>query len=240
MGIEWLNSIQDVLKGLGIRTEEGSPGRRAMDIGQTVAAVNLTGLDAREGVMRATVTVITPRSAGAGACQRAAVEITGALEAAGGKWAFDGWRYDSAIDCCCIDVKGTRSVALGEDGWVGVEGYEVWIGETVQTFVTDFQAVKQTERRLYGGVCQSMPYGLTPGRGGWTVRLTQRIPWDQPEPASPEEPFSLTVTRGNHTQVFRGCGWSKYTSRQTDTGTELIRVGLAVEREVVENGSDQA
>lgn len=238
MGIEWLNAIREALDSLGIRTEVGTPGRHAVEIAGTVAAVNLTGIDTAEGVMTVTVTVITPRAAGVLGCQEAAETAAAALAAQAGDWVCDGWRYDSAIDCYCIDLTGKRSVGLSGTRWVGAEGYEVLVGQTPQEFVTDFQASRMMDRRLYCGVSQSVPYGVTPAKEGWSVRLTQRIPWNRTEPEGAEEPFELTVRRGGCSQVFHQCCWSEYTSRQTQSGTELVRVGLALEREVIVSGSD--
>lgn len=238
MGIEWLTAIKTALDGLGIPAEVGTPPSRAMDITKTVATANLTGLDTAQGVMTATVTVITPRVFGALACQEAAAKAAAALAALAGAWSYDGWRYDSTIDCCCIDLMGKRGVGLSGTDWTAAGDYQVLIGETAQEFVTGFQASREMDRRLYCGVSQSKPYGATPAKGGWSIRLTQLIPWDQPEPEQEEEPFDLTVARGGIRQVFHKCVWSAYTSRQTDRGTELVRTGLAVEREVIDNGSD--
>lgn len=234
MGNEWLASISEILTGLGIRTQTGTPGRRAMEAGTTVAAVNLTGIDTAQGTMTVTVTVVTPRAEGVVRCQTAAAQAAAALAASGSRWSFDGWRYDSASDCYCIDVTGTRSMEP-ESTQTGLTGYEVRIGQTLQSHVTDFQASRQTGRRLLRAMGQAKPLGVTPGMGGWSIRLTQKIPGGEEEPETGEDSFTLTVKRGGYTQIFSLCGWAEYTSRQLEDCTEVVRSGFAVEREVIAN-----
>lgn len=228
MGLEWLNSVTALLIDAGFRTEQGYPAAKAMGLNGTVAAVNLTGQDSFTA--KITVTILTPRSEGLSQCQAGAVEALEALLTDGGQWSFSGWQYDNGIDCYRIEIHGVRSMVRAEGTSVG--GYQVLIGEHPQEYVSDFLARQQRDRRLIRPHGQKEPVNATPGMGGWTIKLTQMLPPEQTEPAAPEEPFCLTVNRGGHSQVFTGCYWSDYSSRQLADGTEVVRSGFALSREV--------
>lgn len=227
MGLEWLESVRAALKSAGYRTELGYPGKSAVHLGGTVAAVNLTGVDTGQGTAKVTVTILTPRSEGLARCQIHAAAVVQTLIAAGGQWSFSGWQYDNGIDCYTVEVTGQAPYSQSSGG-----GYQVLIGEVIQDYVTGFLARQEMDRRLIRPHGQAEPVGVTPGMGGWTIKLTQLIPSGQAEPEEVTEPFTLTVKRGERSQVYTGCCWSEYSSQQQDTGTQVERSGFALSREV--------
>lgn len=228
MGLEWLSAVVQLLTNAGFRTEPGYPAGRAMCLSGTVAAVNLTGLDGGEGTAKLTVTILTPRQEGLALCQAKAAEALEILMADGGQWSFSGWQYDDGIDCYSIAVDGIQDPAQEPE----LGGYQVLIGEEIQEYVTDFLAQQKMDRRLIRPHGQAEPCHVTPGMDGWEIRLTQMIPPEAAEPLQPEEPFTLEVRRGGHTQVYVKCYWSDYSAQQKKDGTEVIRSGFALRREV--------
>lgn len=238
MGLEWLESVVQVLTQAGFRAESGYPAGRVMCLWGTVAAVNLTGLDGARGTVKLTVTILTPRQDGLAQCQAKAAQVVELLTADRQAWSFSGWQYDNGIDCYSIEVNGVQEPAQEPEPVSEPEpepepeGYQVLIGEKVQEYVTDFLAQQKMDRRLIRPHGQPEPCSVIPGMDGWTIRLTQLIPPEAAEPVQPGEPFTLTVRRGGHTQVYPKCYWSDYSARQQKEGTEVIRSGFALSREV--------
>ena len=118
------------------------------------------------------------------------------------------------------------------------EGFTVLIGEDVQPFVTDFLAQQEMDRRMVYPHWEGTPTRVIPGRRGWTLKLTQLLPEGAGEPEKGAEPFSLTVSRGTNRQVYRGCCWQSFSSRQKAEGTEIVRSAYALDREVTTDGQD--
>lgn len=238
--MEWLSGVREILTNAGFRAEIGYPGQGAVALTGTVAAVNLTQVNTGESQAVVTVTILTPRTLGLGQCQEQAGEAAGVLSRETGcGWTFSGWRYESGIDCYAIEVTGSARYCRSADGWIRDSGCQVAIGEENQSYVTDFLARQALDRRFLRPHAQTDPAWVTPGVGGWTIKLTQLFPVTETEPAAVEEPFTLTVKRGGSTQVFSDCYWGTYSSQQKERGTEVVRSGFALSREVTEDGSDE-
>lgn len=229
MGLEWLTQVKQALVNTGFRVEAGYPAHKAVHLTQTVAAVNLKGMDGSE-VREVLVTVLTPRSLGLEQCQSRAAQAVQALTADTGQWSFSGWHYEERIDCWAIEICGTPSKT--EEA----KGYAVLIGEAEQLYVTDFLAQQTLDRRLIRPHGDSAPSGVIPGKQGWSLTLTQLMPVGAAEPEAGTDPFSLTVNRGDVRQVFGGCRWTAYSSRQLAEGTQIVRSALALSREVCTDG----
>lgn len=228
MGIE---EVLQMLEQAGIPARVGYPGTAAGTAFQCVAAVNLTGLDTAEGTACISVTLLSPRQRGLAACQEAAAKAAGVLRADATGWSFRDWRYESALDCFAIELVSVRSVVQEQDGWKR-QTMAVTVDGVLQSHVTAFEAVRRQERRLIRPHCQSTPVGITPGRDGWAITLTQRLPLNAAEPEDGAEPFVLTVEQGGAAVTFTGCCWSEHTLRYLPGGMELKRSGFALTREV--------
>lgn len=223
MGLEWLTGVKRRLENAGFSVEKGFPGKKAVHLTGTVAAVNLTGMDTENRRLEATVTVLTPRGLGLAACQEGALAVVEALSEDGSRWSFSGWRYEEWIDCYAVEVRGVSQA--------GEEVYQVLIGTRKQEYVTEFLAERDMDRRLVRPHGQSAPSGVTPGMGGWVIRLAQVLPGGVAEPEAVAEPFRVTLVRGGVRQVYSGCYWSEYSIRQTGAGLEVVRTGLALKKE---------
>lgn len=231
-GYEWLAALEQALRNAGFLVERGYPSKNAVHLTRAVAAVNLTRVNLQNTSAAATVTVLVPRGYGLDRCQQMAEEAALVLSEQGGQWGFEGWSFDESISCFYVEVVGTVRFSLLNGTWLPETGYEVLIGEEAQRYVTDFQAQQAMDRRLIRPHGQAEPVGVTPGRDGWTIKLTQLLPSGQAEPEQAAEPFDLTVSRGGCSRVYRECCWSDYTTRETDAGTQVVRSGFALRREV--------
>ena len=231
-GYGWLTALEQALRNAGFLVERGYPAKTANALTQAVAAVNLTKVDLPSRSASVTVTVLVPHELGLDHCQKKAEEAALALSEQGGRWSFEGWKFDGNIKCFYVEVVGTAGFAIRNGTWLADTGYQVRIGEEAQQHVTDFWAQQTMNRRLIRPHAQTEPLGVTPGRGGWVIKLTQLMPPGHPEPAQQPEPFDLTVSRGGCSRVYRECCWSDYTARETEAGTQIVRSGFALRREV--------
>lgn len=239
MGYEWLTTLETALRAEGFRVERGYPAKNAIYLTGPVAAVNLTGVDTQKQSTTVTVTVLVPRRCGLDQCQQMAQKAAVILAGQGGQWRFTGWKFDEKISCFYAEVEGTVYFSAQEGTWVPEQGYAVLIGDEIQNYVTDFRAQQSMNRRLIRPHGQYAPVGITPGRDGWIIKLTQMLPSGVAEPAVGAEPFALTVKRGGQSLVYQDCCWSDYSSRQCELGTQVIRSGFALRREASEDGQDE-
>lgn len=211
--------------------ESGYPAHKAVHLTESVAAVNLKGMEG-DSVTEVLVTVLTPRMLGLEQCQSRSAQVVQILTTAESRWSFNGWHYEEGIDCWAVEIKGVPVQA--EE----TESYTVLLGEKEVLFVTDFLARQVQDRRLIRPHGQGDPSGMIPGKHGWDLELTQLIPVGQPETEEEGEPFTLTVRRGGYRQVYSGCRWTEYCSRQRPEGTQIVRKALALSREVSADGTD--
>ena len=229
MGSEWLNLARQTLESAGFAVEEGYPGRRAPVLEGPAVALNLTGVDLGEKTAGITAAVLVPRKMGLALAQEKAEEAARALQPLGGKWRFEGHSFDSHLDGYCVEVRGKLSVAEEP-------GYRVSINGGRLLWVTDFLARQQQDRRFTRPHGASGPGSVTPGMGGWKIRLTQMVPSGSPEPELERDGFELDVIREGVKTRYIGCCWDEYSSQQTEMGTRVIRTGLALSREVTADG----
>jgi len=231
MGHEWLTQVKEALKNAGFRVEAGYPAQKAVHLTDTVAAVNLGAMEGSR-IREVAVCILTPRVMGLEACQNRASDAVLALSKDGNQWRFDRWRYEAGIDCWAIEILGTPVQASG------VLGYTIAIGQVQQGHVTDFLARQVQDRRLIRPHGDDTPSGVTPGRRGWTLKLTQLLPEGEAEPEEGTEPFSLTVSRGGVQQTYTGCCWAEYASQQLPEGIQIVRSAFALDREVSTDGQN--
>ena len=208
MGIEWLREIADILKSAGIRAGEVFPSGRQRDLTGPVAAVGLRNLNCREGTGEFEIRILSPRALGGWRCQSAAAEAVTALETAGMECRMEPMGYREGCDCYEMVIIGVRRVMEREETPVA-EQLRIAIGGVAVEGVTAFSAVQDRGRRLIGTLNQTNPVGITPGTGGWKLKMLQVIS-GVPTP-EPEEPFVLTVQENGVVTSFQGCCWNSVT-----------------------------
>lgn len=229
----YLDEVKAKLERIGIRTAIGYPGTGAVHVTEPLAAINGSGLDYDAGTAQVTAVILSPRALGLGLCQEKAVFAMAALLSLGKGWHYSGWQFDSNLDCYRVEVVGQIAVVFSGPDLVRSTGWQVTIGEERQAYVTDFLARQQSDRRLIRPHGTPDPVGVTPGVGGWSIKLTQLLPMYEAEPGEPQEPFTLTVTNGDNSQVYQECCWSDYSARKQSNGTLVVRSGFALSREVI-------
>lgn len=234
MGPEWLTQTVGILKGAGFRTEEGYPAHKAAALTDTVAAVNLCAMD-EKAVRRILVTILTPRKMGLEVCQSRAADALRVLAEAGNLWSFDRWRYEEGIDCWAIEIHGTP--AQTEETLQQTLGYSVTMGDAELQGVTDFLVQQMPDRRMTYPHWSSEPSGAIPGKKGWLLKLTQLLPWEEEE-GQLQEPFTVTVCRGQMQMVYSRCYRQSYSARLKPEGTEVVRGFYALSREVSSVGEN--
>ena len=227
-----LTEVTARLEALGIAVRAGYPGTEAGVVTQCVAAVDLTALDESKGEGTVAVTVLSPRAQGLAACQSAAGQALAALRAEGWEWSFRSWRYDSVCDCFTVELLGRTGIVLENGAWAPMQLQVSAAGRQVKC-VTAFTARRQQDRRLIRPHGQAEPVGVTPGRGGWSIELTQWLRPGERDPEDLEEPFTLEVWQGGSREIYTDCCWSEQTVRHVPGGTQLQRSGFALKREVV-------
>ena len=193
-----------------------------------VAAVNLNRFDSRQSDAGITVSVLVPGKLGLAHCQAMAVQAAELLGNAGGEWSFEGWQYDGRLDCFRVDLEGSKRFSVPSG-----QSFEVSIGGITEDWVTEFRATKDMQRRIYRPHGQTNAAGITPGNSGWTIELTQLIPFGRPEPEVTADGFTLVAQSGESGMKYLGCCWGSYESYQCEEGIRVLRRGFALEREAV-------
>lgn len=236
MGIEWLELVVALLTAAGIRAGEEYAVGTAPEITEPVAAVGLSALECSQGQATITVRVISPRTLGGWECQTAAVKAVAALEAAQIHCQMGSMGYLSDCDCYSIAVTARIDVCLVDGSWVKGTHWAVTLDDTAVEWVTGFAAEQDQGRRLITATCQTDPIGVTPGTGGWCIKLVQQIPQGGAETQMPEEPFVLEVSDGVTAQVYTGCCWNEVQRSCGQSGMNIQWQGFALTREVQSGG----
>lgn len=222
-----------ILKEAGIRAGEEYPAGEWVELRSAGAAVGLEELDCRAGTATFQVRVLSPRSLGGWSCQTAAAQAAAALEAAGFRCRTGTMAYLSGNDCFCVPVTAVMEVSFAGGTWILEPHWEFRWNETRLAGVEEFTAERNLDRRVIGAFCQGEPVGVTPGHGGWNLKLVQTIGRGSSEPEEPAEPFVLTATQESGTEVYSGCCWNSVTRHYTQEGLRIERRGFALSREVI-------
>lgn len=236
MGIEWLELVVELLETAGIRAGEEYAVGTAPEITEPVAAVGLSALECSQGQAAITVSVVSPRTLGGWECQTAAAKAVAALEAAQIHCQMGSMGYLSDCDCYNIAVTARIDICLVDGAWVKGTDWTVTLDDTAVEWVSGFTAEQDQGRRLITATCQTDPIGVTPGTGGWVIKLEQQIPQGGVESQMPEEPFVLEVSDGLTVQVYTDCYWNEVQRSCSQGGMTIQRQGFALTREVQSNG----
>lgn len=233
MGYELLKYVTGLLQLAGLQAGESYPGLQRSEVEQPMAAVGLRELDTVTETARFQVRVLSPRILGGWCCQVWAARAAEALTRAGMVCATEEMEYLSGSDCFCAAVTASMDVIPGPEGWVPGRRWSIRCGTLELAGVESFTAFRDQQRRLVGAHWEQGAVAITPGRGGWTLELVQRL-WE--EPSEVPEPFELTVQERDWTHRYTGCCWSEVCCDYTGGGLRLTRRGFALGREVDTNG----
>ena len=227
MGSEWLNEIIGILENAGIPAGEAYPGGNWAELTEPAALVCLNRMDLGTGIVVFSVRILSPRKLGSQICQDRAVEAMGVLRECGLNCRMGSVGYETGCDCYCVEVLA-ELLGMLEESWLPVKIHGIW-----QYCVTEFSAEQDRQRRLIGGTGQEMPIGITPGMGGWAIRMVQECPAGMTVWSEPAEPFELAVEEDGGETVYRNCGWNRIRQVHTPEKTRIEWEGFALEREMV-------
>ena len=227
MAIQRLNAVVSLLKQAQISAGEAFSDRN----GAPGATVRIKAMDQATGMEEYTVCILNPRKQGAWRCENLAVQAMQALQTGGLCCRMGQTTYEQGCDCFCVEItaRGIRNQGIGK---VRVNGLA--LGN-----VTEFSAEQDRQRRLVGAIGQGEPVAISPGSGGWKIRVVQRLPAWCMLPEAPAEPFVLTAQDGQRNLKFSGCGWNRMYSRRTAEETVVEWEGFGLTREVLADESTE-
>lgn len=223
MDYEQLQRLVMLLKDAGLAAGEEYPGFQQPEVDSPTAAVGLRELDLSGGQVRYNIRILSPRILGGWCCQLWAAKAVEVLHNAGMTCVTGEMEYLSGSDCFCIHVTAAQPMAAAGK-------LEVLCGDVEMEGVESFSAVRNQGRRLRGGHGSGEPVGVTPGFGGWSLELIQRVSVLPPEAA---EPFLLTVREGERESCYTGCCWNEERLEHREGGLRLTRRGFALTREEI-------
>ena len=199
-----------------------------MELTAPAAAVGLRNLNLREGTGTVEVRVLSPHGLGGWICQQTAAEVVTVLEEHGVACDMAQMTYRSGLDCFEMVIVGEKQLVQREPEPEPAQEIRVTLGNEQMNHVTAFSAEQDRKRRLIGSVSSGVPAGVTPGTGGWSIRLVQEFPQGVLAMAEPAEPFSLTVEENGLITEFSGCCWNRVRKTCTIGGTKMEWEGYAL------------
>lgn len=206
MGKLILSNVMAALDGAGFPVERGYPARGVSAISGPVCAVNLLKADLREQTATALVTVLSPESLGAAACEDAALSAAAVLAELGGKCAVGQCGLNGRTGLYSMEVTAqfytsTPMVSLEGEQLAYVTAFTCW--RTVDDDIPELDDAP------------------------WNFRLEEFFPVGTEDDPGPEEPFFLIHTSANGTLTFTGCVWTYQRRVWSADGVRQIRLGMA-------------
>ncbi len=229
MGERFLEYVKRTLRDSQIRVETEHPAGGWMELSGPVATVGFRNLDFDQGQIAFAVKVLSPRAAGAEACQLFAVEVIHSLRLGKMETVLGEMEYLSGCDCYCVSIEARLNAVFADDWYIGTR-WELRCEGVKLEGITSFRASRDQGRRVIGAFCQSTPVGVTPGSGGWEIELVQ---WVREYSDEPTEPFTLTLRDQGRLITFRDCRWNREEWEHLQQGLRRTRKGFALKREEV-------
>lgn len=216
MGITAVEQVVQWLNAAGIRAEEAYPGQEMTRIERPAAAVCLDSFAPGQGVVKVRVMIYSPWEAGGSACETAAWNAALALQAKGADCVQETCGYNGRADMFYTPVVAQfhRAELMAKP--------LVSLGDTVLANVTEFTAEQETDD----------PASTALASCKWQFALEERFLPEDAEPAAPQEPFTMTVTRSGMKETFANCRWISVQRKDSGFGITQIRKGTAKSRSI--------
>lgn len=222
MGQTIVEMVIEGLSGAGIRADEAYPGRRIPALTGPVASVRLGKVDRAVRTTAVEITILSPASSGGSLCETTALQAVAVLQANNGTCVKNVCKFDEMADVFYIEIQaeflGTPLVGK----WSPGPGYAITIGGQAMEYVVGFSATRKTD-----DTATSISTAL------WSITLEELLPPGTSEPADPQEPFALTVSRSNGEELFSGCTWTSVRREDTLRGIRQVRNATAKARAVM-------
>lgn len=224
MGRVTVEAVISALKAAGLRAGAAYPGEKMPQLEDIAAAVSLESVDSGEKTLTILVRVCCPAAMGGSACREAALTAGAALEGMGADWRLSECQPQAMGSWLMAQVKGVFSgEAAGWTPEAEEPGFSVKLGNISLKYVTAFTAEQALNTEL-GSALKDM---------AWTFQIQERFPAGKAEEGSPNEPFTLTLTRGSFTETFQECAWTGLRRVDEAGGLGQIRTGTAKTRSVM-------
>lgn len=217
-----VGNVIDALQAASIRADEAYPGGRIPALTGPVAAVRLGKIDRSVRTTTVEVVVMSPAAGGGSLCEDTALQAVEVLQTMGGTCTKEVCKFDEMADVFYIDIKGEFFGTAMKGKWSPGPGYTITIGQQPMNHVVSFSAHRETDDEV-----------TSLAAAKWTFTLEELLPPGSPEPADPEEPFALSVTRALGDEMFTGCTFISHTREDTIRGVTQIRKGIAANRTVL-------
>lgn len=214
-----VNQVIDNLQAAGIRADEAYPGGKIPALAGPVAAVRLGKVDRSQRVTAVQVVILCPSQSGGSRCEAIALQAVDALEDMGGNCVKELCKFDEMADVFYVEITAEFFGSARADGWSAGPGYGVSMGTQTLEHVVSFVASRKTDDEVTD-ISQAQ----------WEFTVEELLPPGYSETGDPQEPFSLTVTRGSKTETFRNCKLTAVKRQNTIRGTGVTRSGMASSR----------
>ena len=228
MGRSIVETVVDILRRGGFRTERACPGKRMPEIQSMAAAVQLVELDQAEGVATVQVSVLVPRIAGAAAAEDTATEIYRLLQRKGAICRQEKTEYLKAPESFCTEVYATFSGQETPSGWVSTPPpQEPLPEEAPPTFSVAVNGIAYPYVVSFRGFREVSETAVGIEAAFWHFRMEEVYPLDASENPVPVSDFSLEIMRPERTEVFIGCVLTAQTREIRADGQHQIWEGTA-------------
>ena len=218
MGESMVERVVSVLGENGISAVRGYPNEKMPALTGTCAAVTLESWNQKEGTASVLVSVCVPASSGGAFCEEQAQAVALLLQKSGGQCRVAACRQLGDARILCTEVNAQfRGFDMGS-GW---DTLTVMLGETLLTGVEVFKS--------WRSIGEAENISLAP----WKFRMEERLPPDSKEEIYEEEPFNITVNRGNRAEFYTGCRLTYHRCESANGGLRRIRQGTAGSRSVL-------
>lgn len=224
MGRVTVEEVIGVLKAAGLRAGAAYPGERMPQLEDIAAAVSLERVDSGEKTLTVLVRIYCPTAMGGNACREAALAAGTALESMGADWKLSECQPQAMGTWLMAQVKGVFSgEAAGWTPETEQAGFSVKLGSIPLKHVMSFTAEQVLDTKQSSTLNAMI----------WEFQIREHFPVGCVEEGSPNEPFTLTLTRGSFTETFQSCTWTARRRVDEADGMEQIRTGTAKARGVM-------
>ena len=217
-----VGNVIDALRAASIRADEAYPGHRIPALTGPVAAVRLGKIDWSVRTTRVEAVIMSPAAGGGSLCEDTALQAVEVLQAMDGTCTKDVCRFDEMADVFYIEIQAEFFGTAMKEKWSPGPGYAITVGQQPLDHVVSFSAHRETDAEV-----------TDLASAKWTFTVEELLPPGTPEPAEPEEPFTLSVTRALGDEMFTGCRFVSHTREDTIRGVTQIRKGIADRRTVM-------
>lgn len=215
-----MQMVTQVLSGAGYRTGDANPGRVVSEISEPVIAVNLEQLDTDKLTMTIQVTVVSPVSLGARACENEAVNVCRILQDVGAQCVLKPCQLNAKTEVFSVPVLVNFRGNVWDPDWQASDVCRVKFGSVNLNTIVSFSAWRETSDTA--DVIQTAV---------WKFRVEERLEGIRSTP-EPTEPFTMTVNFLKKQEVYEGCALT-FQKRVIGDGQLIqVREGTAKTRTV--------